>query len=583
MSPQTRFWLLLAMIAAVVVFAGAVIFFFIFGGSIHSTRLVGLSLAGPKEVASGEASSWEVVYRNADSVALNSAEIVFEFPPRSQQVLYEAGGKRGLFRVRRVLGDIAAGAEGREEFKGVLFGEIDDVLKGKVVLEYRPEGSSARFAKEIEYTVRITHSQLGVSVEAPNELQEGQEVELAINVVSTSDILFQNLTVGIDYPEAFEFISAQPQPFEGDSIWKIGDINPGEARTISIKGKVKENIYENQTFRARLGIYDSADSSWIVFSDSKKTVAVRTPFLFTAVGLTKNKSNVVFPGQEVDVSIFWKNNLPVSVNNAALEIHLDGKALDLKTVSPKNGGTFDGTTNTIHWLAGRYPQFALLQPGASDRVNFTVVIKQPLPVTTALDKDFAIEFSSRISTGKTPQGFEGVDVSGVATLKLKVATDAGFTQRGYYFDDRVQNYGPLPPKVGEETTYLIVWSITNESNDLRNVEVNASLPTYVRWKGVVVPGNEQVVFDNETGLVTWHPGIIEAGTGIVSPTREVAFQVGFVPSVAHVRDFPEIVSRAVMTAQDAFTGTRLEKTTKIIDTLMKDDPNIKASQGEVKE
>ncbi len=145
------------------------------------------------------------------------------------------------------------------------------------------------------------------------------------------------------------------------------------------------------------------------------------------------------------------------------------------------------------------------------------------------------------------------------------------------------NTGPLPPKAGQQTTYTVVWSLINSTNDLGDVKVSATLPAYLRWTGATVPADPTLVFDSTTRKVSWTPGVISAGTGYTSRTREVAFQVGLTPTFSQVSQTPEIISEANLEAKDLFTNVDVTQNARSLTTAISDDPEVHGDIGRVVE
>jgi len=155
------------------------------------------------------------------------------------------------------------------------------------------------------------------------------------------------------------------------------------------------------------------------------------------------------------------------------------------------------------------------------------------------------------------------------------------SSKALYYEGPLTNTGAMPPQANKETTYTIVWQITNGTNDLSNVKVHATLPAYVTWKDVVSPDGEKIKYDSQKGEITWIAEKVEAGTGISKSPKEVAFQIGFIPSITQVGLFPTLITGAILDATDDFTGSSVNDIENIKSTELKDDPYYEKGQGEV--
>ena len=148
-----------------------------------------------------------------------------------------------------------------------------------------------------------------------------------------------------------------------------------------------------------------------------------------------------------------------------------------------------------------------------------------------------------------------------------------------YYTGPLKNTGPLPPKVNQETTYTIIWTITNSSNDISSAVVRTTLPTYVKWLGVVSPDSESVTYNEIGGEVVWNAGAIPAGTGINRAAREVAFQVSFLPSISQINQSPLLTSEIAISGNDNFTHTILRDTKRALSIKLSTDSIFLENQG----
>ena len=553
------------------------------GVATHNTlKNIHMTVEGGEEVSSGKKVSWRVTYKNSNSAQLENAALIFDFPEGSQPLVGEFS-KTGLRRERREVGTVSQNSSGEEVFSAIVFGHKGASLGGKVTIEYRPEDASARFSLEEKFSTFIKGTLLGLEFDIPNDLRAGQDAEVKLRIVSTAESVFRGLTVGISYPSAFEFTSATPKPDSGDGTWFIGDLSAGSEFVITLHGKIRKSE-SAETFKAQVGLYDRTKNDWKLFSTATESFSVASSLLTVGLDATHGEiaPGITSAGSRFAATVSWRNNLPVAVHNVSIDVSLDENFFDLRTLETAFG-EYDRVKHAIRWTGGRVPQLSILDPGAEGRVDFGLLIKDDIPIDSFDDKNFVIRLKANISSAEIPPGFEGVNISGETEKSYKIASRVAFSQKGYYYDSRIQNSGPIPPRVGEETTYLIVWSVLNSVNDLKNVRVRATLPSYVDWKNVVIPPDNTISYKASTGEIAWSPGTIPAGTGYIQPAREIAFQIGFTPSLPHVGKSPQLISVATFEAEDDFTGTQFTRTGTDVSTALRDDPQVQQSGGAVRE
>jgi len=133
------------------------------------------------------------------------------------------------------------------------------------------------------------------------------------------------------------------------------------------------------------------------------------------------------------------------------------------------------------------------------------------------------------------------------------------------------NSGPIPPKVEQETTYEVSYDLRNSSSDIENAQIVARLPQHARWKGVVVPGGENVTYSDVTREITWNIGSIPAGAGYVSAPRVLSMQIGVFPSSSQVGESPLLIEKSEFVGYDTYTKTNVTALGQAVSTNTVDD------------
>ncbi len=576
-SAKSRSRVLLIVLGAVLFLAisGAAAVWYLLGGfGGISPSDISLTIEGPAELAGGDLAEWRVFIENRSDKALESTDLVFNYPDGSRPL----GGENktaNTLRVRKNLGRIAPKARVEERFRAFLFGDKDAFVEAAASLEYRFEGSNVILARDKKISTKITRSPVVVSIAAPQALNSGDSFEVKVEFVSEAKDILADSMLEMEYPDNFEFDKASPRPTEGSTRWLLGDIKPGERRTITITGALHSQEYAEETFRAFLGTFEGANR--MIFGSDSATVSLARQFLdlsFQAV------NQVIKTGQNVNVKVLWKNNLPVAVENAVLKIVLTGLGYDPKTLIG-DSGSFVTADNAMRWSPASYPPFAFVEPGEEGVLNLNFSVPRFFEIKSSDDSNFGLRLAGEFGVPVNPLGFGGVDVAGKRTLDMKVETDIQFLREGFYHFPALPGSGPLPPKVGRETVYTVVWSLVNSTNDVKNVAVSATLPQYMIWKGAVRPDEAKITYDNLTGKIEWKPDLLRAGSGVIRPAEEVIFQVGLVAAPADIDRSPVIVSEAVVNGIDDWTGSGVRASEPALTTDLRNDPRFKQGDGVV--
>jgi len=280
--------------------------------------------------------------------------------------------------------------------------------------------------------------------------------------------------------------------------------------------------------------------------------------------------------------ITYKNTTDVGIRDVVITSKLEGKALDLTRIKLEEG-SFEGETQAVTWKASNLPALEFLGAHQEGQIRFSVEVKDPLPVKNFTDKNFTITNTVKIDSSQVPLSLIGVQISGQSQLITKVVSQLTLQAQGYYRDDLIPNSGPLPPKIGQTTTYTIKWRLVNTANDLEEVEVKGYLPPHVRWMNKISPANVDLKYNYQTGQVLWRIGSLPAATGILLPVKQVAFQVAITPGLAHLGSLVELIGQSIASGRDDFVDLELEGVGKTIDTGLPDDPTTKRKDGVVVE
>ena len=224
--------------------------------------------------------------------------------------------------------------------------------------------------------------------------------------------------------------------------------------------------------------------------------------------------------------------------------------------------------------------FKVLSPNAEDEMAFFIKLKNTIALSSNSPRP-VIKITANFKPGGNVPGFAGVDVSGSNVYEVKISSKLQVIARGLFTNSTIPNSGPLPPKVGSETTYTIIWSLANMTNDADNVVVKSYLPPYVSFKNIVSPADVNISFDKTSGEIIWRAGRVLAGTGYLRPAMEVAFQVRFTPSENQINDAPVLINATNASGRDTFTAQSLSSEDGQITIELPDDPGGSFNQKKV--
>ena len=552
---RTALWWILG--AAVVFFIAALAFFgyyfFVGPGSTNATSSnISISVSGPPQIQGGSPAEFQVSVANRNKVPLELADLLITYPQGTRS---PSDFSTSLPTQRISLGAIESGGLRQGTVSAVLAGNSGDTSQIKVELEYRIGGSSAIFVATTLYNVLFSSSPLSIAVDGNQETISGQPVQLKISVASNAEAPVRDVLLSAQYPFGFKFSSADPAQ-TANGFWQLGDFSPGQTKVVTILGSLTGSQGDQRVFHFAAGTRANATSTAIQtkLSDSAFTMSISQPFLGLAVTVNGGTGAgiVVSPGDTVTVSIAWQNNLPTAITNAAIVARLSGLSIDGTTVRSSNG-FYRSTDDTVLWDKTTDPDLANLAPSAHGIVSFSFQVPSGDALKSIVNPNLSISINAagnRVSQSGVPESLQAG-----TSQKIAVASDLELTAQGLYYSNPFGSTGPMPPKAGTETTYAIVFTVTNTTNKITGATVTATLPPYVRWLGIFSPNTENVTFNQTAGTVTWDLGDIAPGAGLngTSP-RQAAIAIGFTPSTSQIGQQPSLLQNIVLKGTDAATG-----------------------------
>lgn len=550
------------------------------GGNLVSADNVDILVAGPVSIAGGEELSLDIEVKNNNNTALKLSDLSIEFPSGTanpEDITVD------LKRMRELLGDITARGSAKKNVKVVMFGEEGSTKEIKITVEYRVEGSNAIFYKEKTYDVLLSSAPVSMVIESFKEVNANQEVEMTLTINSNSPKLIRGLILKAEYPFGWTFTSSDPAPFAQNNTWKIGDLPSGAKKVLKIRGKVGGQDDEERVFRYNLGLASPKDERNIgtALITSLQPVLVKKPFIGISLALDGDSSSndyAATSGKSIRADVSWQNNLAGNVIDQQIIVRLSGTALN-KTSVTTDGGFYRSTDNTIIWDKTNTEELSLTHPGEGGRVSFSFSPRADNPGVK--NPEVLIDVSvkgKRISENNVPE-----EIVSTAGRKVKVASTLDLAARIVRSVGPFGNAGPYPPKAEIESTYTVIWTITNTSSSIANATVKATLPSYVKWLEKVGSTSEKVTYNPIGGEVVWQAGDIAPNTGYTTGTREVAFQIAFTPSISQRGDVPVLVGESVIEGVDRFTGVKLRAVRPSLTTRLSTDPAYKTGDERVVE
>lgn len=547
-KPRRRYRLVVVLVTLLIMIGGVGFsaFYVLTGSNQISSGNIGIVVSGPPALGGGEMLSLQVGVTNQNNVPIEAATLILKYPDGVRSLTENA---RELFEERIAINTLAAGEVRNVPIQVALFGEEGAEKKINATLEYRIAGSNGTFYKDAEpITIQITSTPLVLRVTSVEKVASGQLVDVKVVAQSNASTPLNNIIVQAEYPNGFDFERATPAPSYGEGVWVIREVKPEETFEITIRGIVTGLTAE--TFRINFSAGPAAPDNQYVMS-SRLTqgwvdLTIERPFINVAVTVDGKQSQLVTipSGQTTNVSIDVQNTLDETVYDMVVEVVPGGNALNDRSII-SDTGFYDSNTGTVRWEVSNNNSFREVIPGDKRSLTFRVV---PVPGRSTATFDLVVNvYARRIAETRAQEQLIGTAqvqarYSSLVTLGSQVSFGGGvFT-----------NSGPVPPRVGQSTTYTVTLVAEAGVNDIVNTLVSTRLPLYVSWQNEY-QGDGEIVYNSVSKELEWRPGDIAMGA-----RKELSFTLGFLPSASQIDTTPVLVNTQQMRANDRFTGDLLQ-------------------------
>lgn len=570
-SPPINPFMKKVFVIALLFFVAAVLvagFIFTGGANFVSSRNVDVTVLGPTVTSAGQVFELGVSVSNTNNADLEFTSLSIQYPPGSRD---PDNATESLTYTKEDLGVIKAGSEATRNVRAVFLGAEGEVKEIKFSVEYKVKGSNATFFKDKIFEITIGEAPITLKVTSPSSVTSGNTFSTVVSVTLNSQDILKNVILKAEYPHGYSVIDATPSAVSEDNTWVLGDLSPGDKKTITIRGQLLGENLEERTFRFYVGAPDSrsaSDDLKIVIVSGLNTVVIDRPGIGLAIAFNgQNTATYIAPAaRTVATSIRFQNNLSEKILNPRLEARLSGVALDKPSVRVGNEGVYNPETGQVVWNLVDNLGNKELNPGESGQVSLDFASLASTLLSPGAN-DIALSF---VMTGVPVSSSGPVSVS--ETRTVRISSQVNLSSRALRSLGPFTNTGSIPPQVDKETTYTVVLSMGNTLGDLAEAKITAQLGQGVSWLGGQDITGETISYNPLSNTVTWDMGTLSSDSGFSSGARELAFQVSLKPSLGQIGTAPVLVNGIVFSGRDTVTGNIVTANNPPLTTRLTADP-----------
>jgi hypothetical protein len=545
-----------------------------------------LNIDGPSRVALGQETSYFINWSNQASEPLASSEVRVSFPTDFNPTKIEpTPTDQGL--VWR-LGSIEYGGRGTITVKGVFTGALGTKTAIQAVGTYKPASFNSDFealaTKQIEYYESVLDGQISV----PEKVLPGDRIRIAYIIQNRGADPMTGLEARITLPPGFiREASGTADILDGGQIRiKLGDIQPGASSTAVVFGTFASGAAGDLPIHAEAGKIGQGS----VFQASQKTDATISVLagdltLKLLINGSDADRSVAF-GDILRTALAYENTSGETLGNVLVRFRIEPlavsstqtqlapkkpapapKFIDWSQLEDSSSGTVSG--NTLTWSQDTIGALKKLAPGQDGSFEFSVPIIAADAVATGtvgfqLVAEATVETVGKTKLERTVR---------TQPIIFKFRTDAAITAEARYYSEEgaPQGTGPLPPIVGQPTTYRIYWSLTKKLHELRNLKFITSLPQNVIWSNNAMASAGEISYTEATRQVSWRLNKLPANVNEASAD----FDLTITPTNLDAGRFAQLMGETRFDALDTDINEPIILTKPALTTDLQNDEGAK--------
>ncbi|MDP2631605.1 MAG: hypothetical protein Q8P30_02440 [Candidatus Uhrbacteria bacterium] len=505
------------------------------------------------EIVSGTATSIEIVYANPTLIPIANLDLEVRLPTAFQvNSLSPVPGNND--ELKWDIGFLPASSDGIITIEGVWIADIPSSSPIQVFANFRPSNFNADFQDIATAHVSTIQSTLELKFTGPEEATPGESLDYTIALENKGEVGLENIEVQLELPDGFYLNDSDPKIEAGAAtIWTIDSIAAGEITELTLKGSFAADTEGFEYFDIEAGLV--IDGHFLPQDSSQGfTDVLGTDLSLQLVAAGSTEDIAVEMGQDLRVTISYQNTGEEIIDD--LELLLDFQAEERMPISWTSAELDGGlvTSDGIYWDSEIIGEVL-----AGERKILNLI----LPIESSVDASEADQIAiSIIATTKSSEVRS-------SPIVISINSEADFYSSVLYYNSQGAPLGggPLPPTVGETTTYRVYWSIENSLHNLDNVMISAVLPPQISWVDQTAANLGTIDYDSESKTVSWNI------TTLPSTVAEVQanFAISITPDEDDVGKFAKLISGASFSAKDTVTGSLLQSTTDSLTTDLLND------------
>lgn len=518
-----------------------------------SDEAVHISVNAPTSLRSGEEVTVEITYENPRSVALAQLALDVNIPKGFHPTFYvpEPTNEEQLVWT---IGTLGQHSDGKITITGRWYADVPDDDRIQVVTTYRPANFNADFSLITTAEIAVHESVLTTVLTGPEQATAGEQVTY-IATFTNSGVLAEEGEAEFVLPEGFVPQTWDPPlPAGGGTAWSLGTLEPNAVVTQSVQGSYASEVDDLQEMKAISFLKSSEGNAYTQGSATWLTDVQGGTLSVVLAGNGSTSQASVAPGDQIRLSVQLANISDAAVSDAQILLDFQPESGVPAVWSEANVGKAKVTAQGVVLAA---TDVGTLAPDERKTYSFLFPLKDEIAAGTV--SEFTV--TAYVTSG-------GVTVQSLP-LTVSLNANVSLSANARYYDESGApvGSGTFPPRVGEETIFLLAWSFARSLHALDDVTVTATLPQNVRFNAIRNTSTGSVTYDESSRTLTWN--ITSIPSDVSSGTAQI--EVVYTPSEGDVDTYGKLLSGSVLRAEDTETKAILTAQVGEITTEMPDD------------
>lgn len=541
-------------------------FFITYKNLIAGDRGIDLNLALPSAVTSGQEITLEIAYGNNKNLTLNQTELELLYPSGfvfSKSLPEPEPGTNNLWE----LGAVETGGVGIIKVTGRIFGEVPKSERFSTILRFFV-GRSQVLSQQVKVKkIIFNDSNFSLDFYAPEAVLKNRTESYTVAYNFSGELNHQPVKIDLILPTDFNLTASQPQLTDKNQ-WLLGELTGTTTGEVSFSGFFTADEESSKEFSANLFL--ALGDNWYQQVKAAEQVKIIKP----TVEISYQADHLVADwGDSINYTAKIKNTGDSQLADLTLRMIIDPQYYDLNQ-SELAGAKIEN--KKIIWGQQSNTIFSLLDPGKEVNFNFQLKLKSVAP------SDSNVTLASRVElySQKAGEFIKGVFLGESSVVNIKLNSPIIFSSVGRMFGPNGEQFGfgPVPPKVNLPSSYRIFWTISGNTNELKEAKVYATLPGSVKWTGIAsISGGQEISFDQVSRTVSWDIGSLPINS---QNQLQASFLLSVTPNSQQIGLVLPLINHSIFQAKDGFTGSKLERRVGGVTTDIPGDPQV-AGQGRV--